>query len=186
MRLETSRGRLAKFIRLSSFRIWIGTALISLSCSSLLHAGDSTSSSSAFENRPAFHFKSEDDILAEVNLLRMKNGLSELKLNHALQEAARNQSLSMAQSGYLAHKDSAGRDLKTRLSAKSPIHFRTAGENITRNRGFADPAGQAVGDWTKSPGHLENILNKEFSETGIGAVIDSKGTFYFTQLFLAK
>jgi len=165
----------------------IGAALIILSGFSLLHAGDATSTASpSSENRPAFHFKSEEEILAEVNVLRVKNGLRELKPNQTLKEAARNQSTSMAQSGYLAHKDSAGRDLKERLSTRSPLHFRAAGENIARNRGFSDAAGQAVGDWAKSPGHLENILNKEFTETGIGAVIDSQGTFYFTQVFLAK
>jgi uncharacterized protein YkwD len=78
----------------------------------------------------------EQAILVAVNRLRADKGLSELKHSEAAQETAREQSMAMAQYRYLAHKDFLGRGLKERLTSNPSLHFRAAGENIARNRGF--------------------------------------------------
>ncbi|MDD4111103.1 MAG: CAP domain-containing protein, partial [Clostridia bacterium] len=38
--------------------------------------------------------------------------------------------------------------------------------------------------WMNSPGHRANILNRSFTEIGVGAAKKSNGTLYWTQLFL--
>lgn len=128
----------------------------------------------------------EQAILVAVNRLRAEKGLSELKFSEAARETAREQSTAMAQHRYLAHRDFLGRGLKERLTSNPSLHFRAAGENIARNRGFSNPATQAVDGWVNSPGHLANMLDAKFSETGVGIAVDSEGTFYFTQIFLSK
>jgi uncharacterized protein YkwD len=94
--------------------------------------------------------------------------------------------MAMAEHRYLAHKDFLGRGLKERLTSNPSLQFRAAGENIARNKGFSNPATKAVDGWINSPGHLANMLDTKFSETGVGVAVDSEGTFYFTQIFLAK
>jgi uncharacterized protein YkwD len=128
----------------------------------------------------------EQAILVAVNRLRAEKGLSELKFSEPARQTAREQSTAMAQHRYLAHRDFLGRDLKERLTSNPSLHFRAAGENIARNKGFSNPATQAVDGWVNSPGHLANMLDTRFTETGVGIAVDSEGTFYFTQIFLSK
>jgi uncharacterized protein YkwD len=53
-------------------------------------------------------------------------------------------------------------------------------------RGFFEPAAEAMEGWVNSQGHLANILDARFTETGVGIAVDSEGMFYFTQIFLSK
>ena len=60
------------------------------------------------------------------------------------------------------------------------ITYRTAGENIAR--GYATPKA-VVDGWMNSKGHRENILNKTYTEIGVGRVADGN---YWTQMFIGK
>ena len=150
----------------------------------LLLAADSPSSLSSWVS--PLDPNHEQAILAAVNRLRLREGLSELKLNEAAREKAREQSVSMAEHTFLAHKDHLGRSLKERLVDYPSLQFRNAGENVARNRGFSNPAAEAISGWVNSPGHLANMLDTRFTETGVGIALDSEGMFYFTQIFLSK
>jgi uncharacterized protein YkwD len=135
---------------------------------------------------PSLHPDFEQAIVAAVNRLRSDRGLCELKFSEAARARARKQSMTMARHGYLAHHDFFGRELQERLIENPALQFRAAGENIARNRGFFEPAAEAVGGWVNSQGHLANILDARFTETGVGIAVDSEGMFYFTQIFLSK
>jgi uncharacterized protein YkwD len=58
-----------------------------------------------------------------------------------------------------------------------------AAENVASNNGFPDPATTAVQGWLKSPGHLTNIENATYNQTGVGVSRNKEGSYYFTQLF---
>ena len=69
------------------------------------------------------------------------------------------------------------------MMKKFNISYKTAGENI--GKGQKTPA-QVVNAWMNSQGHRENILNKNYTEIGIGVAKDAKGTLYWTQMFIGK
>lgn len=126
----------------------------------------------------------EQFVLSEINRVRAEQGLSPLRLNYRLRAMARSHSIDMAESGYLSHTDSLGRDFKDRLGTKVLERYH-AGENVARNN-FPDSARIAVEGWCQSPKHLKNILNDRFSETGVGVAVNSEGLVFFTQIFLGK
>jgi uncharacterized protein YkwD len=120
----------------------------------------------------------EQGILDATNAERKAAGLPALKPNPKLAAAARGHSENMAKQSKLEHI----------LDEKSPVDrvkaaryaFRMVGENVEHN---APTPAEAVKDWMNSPGHKANILNKDFTEIGIGVAKNEKGERYWTQVF---
>ncbi len=119
----------------------------------------------------------EKQVVTLVNQERAKNGLSALTLNDKLGKMARAKSQDMHDNNYFSH---------TSPTYGSPfdmmktfgISYRTAGENIAM--GYATPESVVTG-WMNSPGHRANILNKNFTQIGVGYVKDGH---YWTQEFI--
>jgi len=64
-----------------------------------------------------------------------------------------------------------------------PIRYvRGGAENVAMSHGMGDPGKVAVDGWINSPGHRKNLLG-HFNYMGIGVYQNSKGAWYFTQLF---
>jgi uncharacterized protein YkwD len=141
--------------------------------------------SSAFRYQYADNLKWEEYILGEVNRLRAQKGCCELKLNRKAQAAAREHSLDMARLGYFSHRDLDGHTLGNRLRKAKFLNWETVAENIAKCDG-SSPARQAMYGWLGSAVHLRNILNPQFTETGVGAVLDSDGSVLFCQIFLVR
>jgi uncharacterized protein YkwD len=119
-----------------------------------------------------------------VNAERKKRGLPELKHNVALTKIARDYSRRMRQENFFAHNDPRGKSAADRVIA-AHLTFRMVGENLVMNVNAPDPIKVAVNGWMKSKGHRENILRKEFTESGLGIWKDGR-TYYFTQIFLRR
>ena len=126
----------------------------------------------------------EEFVLFEINRIRARQGLSRLRPNQKLCAVARRHSSNMAGIGYLSHTDSLGRDFKARLGSVVVEHYHAA-ENVATNN-FRDSARVAVQGWCRSPGHLRNILNEKFTDTGIGVAVSPRGQVFFTQIFLGQ
>ena len=126
----------------------------------------------------------EQLVLVEINRIRAQQGLSQLRPNQRLSAVARRHSSNMAGTGYLSHTDSLGRDFKARLGTIVAGRYQAA-ENVATNN-FPDSARVAVKGWCRSPGHLKNILNEKFTDTGIGVAVSAEGQVFFTQIFLGK
>lgn len=139
---------------------------------SVVFAGNAT-----FDHREEF-------ILFEINRIRAQQGLFQLRPNQRLCAVARRHSSNMAGTGYLSHTDSLGRDFKARLGSMVVERYQ-AGENVATNN-FPDSARVAVQGWCRSPGHLRNILNEKFTDTGIGVAVSAEGQVFFTQIFLGQ
>ena len=69
-----------------------------------------------------------------------------------------------------------------RIEALS-ISYRSAAENVAYNQGYRDPVKQAVEGWIESEGHRQNLTGN-YNLTGIGAVKNQQGEYYFTQIFI--
>lgn len=88
----------------------------------------------------------------------------------------------MAAERFLGHEGPDGSTLGDRVRATGKP-FRVIGENLAMNVNAADPVAAAVQGWMKSETHRDNILRREFTETGVG-ICRREARYYFTQLFL--
>ena len=117
----------------------------------------------------------EDRMLMRINQERARVGLSPLRSDPLLQQAARAHSADMYQRRYFSHKTPDGKTPYDRLKDLR-FHYVTAGENIA----FAPDVDQAWDSLMKSPDHRANILNPDFRCVGIGAV---KGLNGYEEMF---
>lgn len=124
---------------------------------------------------PEMHQIYAEQVHGRVNALRTRYGLPELQWCELLAEAAEKHSREMAVYGYFDHiSPVSGMGLYERISALG-AHFIAASENIAVNH----PDGIfAVSGWLNSPEHRKNILNPDWTHTGIG-VFDK----CYTQIF---
>jgi uncharacterized protein YkwD len=111
-------------------------------------------------------------VLCLINRQRAQNGASPLRLSGQLQQAAEGHSHELVSSNYFAHVSPSGVTPVDRIRETGYIPGPTVGYVIGENLawgtyGLATPAA-IVSAWIASPGHLANILEAQYSETGIG------------------
>ncbi|HSD73575.1 MAG TPA: CAP domain-containing protein [Steroidobacteraceae bacterium] len=106
-----------------------------------------------------------------------------LKLAAGLHKAALRHARDMAAHSFLGHEGSDGTRAAQRATGAG-YSWRTVGENVAA--GSATPE-QAVEDWLKSPGHCANLMNNDYTETGIAVVVNptSAAGIYWAQVFAA-
>ena len=124
----------------------------------------------------------EQEVFALVNSERAKNGLSALSWADDIAAVARAHSSDMINRGFFSHTNPDGESPFDRLK-NNGISYRTAAENIAY--GQKTPA-DVMNAWMNSSGHRANILNKNVTELGVGAVKNNNGTIYWTQVFVAR
>ena len=121
-----------------------------------------------------------------INVERVRNGLRVLKYDEALADVARLHSADMAKNNYFAHEDDDGCDSACRLDA-AEYKWRWVGENLFLMKSnfrytVSDAAAVIVQGWMGSEGHRKNILQKVFTDEGLGIVV-SGDSIYATELF---
>lgn len=168
--------------------LWISGAfvlgiLVVLGCLSSVFSRSSSETTACTDPHYKVQPEAEKYVFAEVNRLRVEGGMQPLRKNIKLQSAAREHSCEMARLGYFSHEDFQGRNLKQRL-APLRLNWKSIAENIAKCQD-SNPAKMAVDGWQHSPGHRRNMLNAEFNETGIGAIVSSNGEVSFCQIFMA-
>jgi uncharacterized protein YkwD len=125
----------------------------------------------------------EREVARRVNAYRRAHRLPALSYDTAVAAIARAHSEDMA-----AHRVPMGHDgfrqradLVERSLPLDAIAENVALNDYNRSRTVA----VAVAGWLASPHHLENIEGK-YDVTGVGIVLARDGTFYYTQLFVAR
>jgi uncharacterized protein YkwD len=113
-------------------------------------------------------------VLCLINRERAQNGESPLTLNAQLEQAAEGHSHELISANYFAHVSPSGKTPVDRIRETGYIPGPGAGYVIGENLawgtyGLATPAA-IVSAWIASPGHLANILESQYTETGIGVV----------------
>lgn len=123
----------------------------------------------------------EQQVVNLVNQQRFKNGLSPLTLNWQVSRVARYKSHDMCDRNYFSHTSPTYGSPFDMLKQFN-VNYSTAGENIAKGQKSA----QAVmNSWMNSSGHRANILNKNFTQIGVG-YYKSNGTTYWTQMFIKQ
>ena len=124
----------------------------------------------------------QKEVVRLVNVERQKQGLGKLSLNAKLSNVATLKSQDMINKNYFDHT-SPTYGSPFDMMKQFNISYKTAGENIAK--GQKTPA-EVVKAWMNSQGHRENILNKNYTEIGIGVAKDANGTLYWTQMFIGR
>lgn len=112
--------------------------------------------------------------ILDLNLMRILLGISPMKIDIKLCEAARDHSKDMATVGFFAH-ESPVKGKKTPWDRAKRFHTSANGENIANGN---DSPEQTNIQWFHSPGHHINMLNPEFEVVGLGQYQK-----YWTQMF---
>jgi len=125
-----------------------------------------------------FYSTMEMEILQEINLYRNNKGLPSFEMNKIIYNEALKHTEYMIEKGIISHDNFT--DRASRLM-KNPGGS-SAAENVAY--GYID-AKAVVSGWINSDGHRNNIEGN-YNLTGIAAVSDKNGSYYFTQIFLYK
>ncbi|WP_026894409.1 CAP domain-containing protein [Clostridiisalibacter paucivorans] len=115
-----------------------------------------------------------------VNAERSKAGLEPLKYSAELSKVAQTKSQDMSDKGYFSHT-SPTYGSPFDMMKQFGISYSYAGENIAMGQRSAE---QVMNGWMNSAGHRKNILSPNFTEIGVGYVVNKNGTPYWTQMFI--
>ncbi len=121
-----------------------------------------------------------------INSERRKKHLSELVWNEDLSKIAQNYSKTMARGNFFSHYDLSGANLGNRVRGAHIRGWRKAGENLFYSEGIKNFQSFAVKNWMKSDGHRQNILDKDWTQTGIGIARDDNNRIFVTQIFIQR
>jgi uncharacterized protein YkwD len=147
----------------------------------------------------------ERRIFSAVNAQRVKAGLAPLKTNLKLETIARAHSIDMAKRNYTSHVTPEGLDPSARakkagfntVKKEGNVTRRGVGENIYETQSSLESEGvvtyyiadmdelvkKAVDGWMNSPGHRKNILNKDYTISGLGVAVSKDKKVKITQVF---
>ncbi|QQG43540.1 MAG: hypothetical protein HYW45_00785 [Candidatus Daviesbacteria bacterium] len=109
---------------------------------------------------------SQNQLIELTNQERQKNGLSPLRENTALNQAAAAKATNMFQENYWAHFAPSGKT-PWDFILSAGYKFTYAGENLAKS--FSQ-SNEVVTAWMQSPTHRANILNPKYQDIGIAVV----------------
>lgn len=133
---------------------------------------------------PTINFSTEwsQEVIRLVNVERQKRKLEPLSNDSSLTQIAIIKAQDMVNRHYFEHVSpyyGAPWDLATLFD----YSYTSFGENIARN--IPSPV-VAVKAWMASPSHRDNILKAHYTNTGVAVSKDSKGNYYWVQMFSSK
>jgi len=121
-----------------------------------------------------------EEVLRLTNVERAKAGLSDLSApSAALSEAAFIRAEEIIT--LFDHRRPDGTYVDALANALR-IPWRALGENIAMGS-FPTPE-SVVKAWMESPGHRANILSNSYNQLGVGVTRDSRGSWYWVQVFV--
>ncbi len=121
-------------------------------------------------------------LVDETNGVRVRSGLGRLAPNSLLSRAAQTKAEDMASRGYFEHATPEGHQ-PWDLMAAAGYEYQAAAENLAVGLA-ADEA--LITAWMASPDHRHNILNKRYTDIGIGIArgrYKGQDTIFVVQLF---
>ena len=120
----------------------------------------------------------KNELLKDINRIRRNNGLNKVKELSKLSQASYQHSKDMAENNFFSHLSSKKENPSQRLK-NSGIRFEKILENISQ----ASKLCLAHNDILESPGHLNNLLDREINKIGLG-IYQKNGLIYLTEDFI--
>lgn len=142
--------------------------------------------SSAITYTEEFIAALEKAIHDRINVERVRTGLGILEYDEVLAKVAGLHSTDMAKENYFNHSDENGCTSSCRVT-NAGYEWRMVGENLfllksTNRYSVEDASAIIVAGWMGSEGHRKNVLEKGFTEEGLGVVVFGD-SMYATQVF---
>lgn len=125
-------------------------------------------------------------VFENINKKRAEVDLPALIWSEQAAQTARIHSRNMSSYNFFSHTGIDGKRVDNRADSVGLKNWRMIGENIAYNRGYGNPVERVIESWMNSRDHRENLLNKNWEETGVGIALTNTGTYYFTQVFIKK
>jgi uncharacterized protein YkwD len=153
--------------------------------------GTTVTDTGTTDDWPAAYAALEEGILVETNKRRAAGAscgtkgtfgpAGPLVMQSQLRTAARKHSKDMATNNFFAHNNLAGKTPFDRMKAEG-YKGTTMGENIAAGNGTV---AATMDQWMKSDGHCANIMNKSYTQLGVGYWYNATSTYrhYWTQNF---
>lgn len=142
-------------------------------------AFNQTAKADGFEN-------DEFQVFQLVNSERYKNRLGNLEWDDKLAEIARDYSEKMARENFFEHADLLGKTVVDRARERRLKNWSKIGENLFLCSGIKNFDAFSVRGWMKSPTHRQNILDENWTTTGIGIAESRDGRIFITQIFIER
>jgi len=139
----------------------VGAAILLGGLPSHAHAQDDPSQLSAEGERAAML----------INQQRVNAGLPPLRVHPLLTMAANLHILDMTTSGVYGHYSSDGSSVRTRVARAGYVTNGWSGENWA----VSDTVDKSVGWWMTDAPHRENVLNRSYTEMGLGTAPHPQG-----------
>jgi uncharacterized protein YkwD len=163
--------------------------LVLFSVCALLTAASTTSFAQAGASRtrrvaPLSERGTEMQIFELVNGQRQSSNRPALGWNDEIAAVARAYSERMAREDFFDHYDPEGRTAIDR--AEKIRGWKFIGENLFVSENVLDLPGFAVHGWLGSETHRTNMLDPQWTTTGIGVARAANGDIYVTELFTRK
>ena len=125
----------------------------------------------------------ESEIFQLINRERTKARLAALEWDDRVASVARNYSRQMARENFFDHYDPEGR---TVIERAAKLKWSKIGENLFTGDEIPNFESFAVKGWMRSPTHRHNILDREWTATGIGVYRTNDDRIYVTQVFVSR
>lgn len=127
--------------------------------------------------------RGEYDVYQLINQERSKARLGTLEWDDRLAKLARDYSRQMAREGFFGHYDRSGRTVTERALSANIKDWSIIGENLFFCEEHPSFIQTAVTGWMKSRTHRTNILDRDWTTTGIGIATARDGSIFVTQVF---
>jgi uncharacterized protein YkwD len=126
---------------------------------------------------------SESEVFLLVNRERAKARLGKLTWDDRLAKLARDYSSRMAREGFFDHYDRRGKTVIDRAESARIVDWERIGENLFVCDAHELFTQTAVRGWLRSTTHRTNMLDREWTTTGIGIATARDGSIFVTQVF---
>lgn len=120
------------------------------------------------------------EVLKLVNQERQKQGLKALTLNTKLTSIGNTKAKDMADKNYFSHT-SPTYGSPFQMLQNYGVTYTSAGENIAAGQRTSQ---EVMNSWLNSSGHRANILNKDYTQLGVGYYKGGSYGTYWVQLFI--
>jgi len=118
-----------------------------------------------------------DTVLTKVNELRASLGLQPVTRYQELDVVAQEWSEHQASTSTMEHRPD--------FTSAYPSGWTTGSENVAWRTDGGDVGALIFDQWLNSPGHYQNMVNRDVNSIGIGFAQTSDGRWYATQNFAA-
>ena len=118
----------------------------------------------------------QNQMLSELNVIRVDNGLNKLKICKPLTKSAQNYAKYMAAKNFLAHEGPDGSTIGTRIQQAGYDWMNsTQGSQIAENIAAGqNSVSEVMRGWRNSASHYKNMVNPVFTHVGFGMAVNER------------